>query len=80
MKSNLLLIIKHTLLQGRIQTLTKGVLEWEGLYNGKATVSVRNAEVGVECGSAEAGAIRIFFDTRNTVRCNNSYDYVTGLC
>ena len=26
-----------------------------------------------------AGAIRLFYGTRNTVRCNN-YDYVTGLC
>jgi len=30
--------------------------------------------------SVGAGAIRLFYDTRNTVRCNNYYDYVTGLC
>ena len=50
----------------------------KGLYSGEATVTAAEQPWGVGAGGG-AGAIRLFYGTRNTVRCNN-YDYVTGLC
>ena len=62
----------------------KWVLEWERLYSGKVTViDALQLWEGITLPtvqSMEAGAIRIFCDTKNTLRCNHYFDYVTSLC